>query len=37
MREREPMPDKLSVEDAMTQALLTGHAMGSFERAPPLG
>jgi hypothetical protein len=31
------MPDKLTVEDAMTQALLKGHAMGSFRRDPQLG
>jgi len=30
------MPDKLSVEDAMTQAILNGHAMGTFEVDPDL-
>jgi hypothetical protein len=37
MTERAPMPDKLTVEDAMTQALLRGHAMALFRRDPQLG
>jgi hypothetical protein len=37
MQEPEPRPERLTVEDAMTQALLKGHAMSAFERDPTLG
>jgi len=37
MTGREPMPEKLTVEDALTRALRKGHAMGLFRRDPQLG
>lgn len=37
MPEREPFPENLTVDDAMTQALLQGHAMSAFERDSTLG